>query len=576
MVHSGDSRLAAGYFDSSAWGNDTGYTNFNDSPIANALEGCSYSWVFSPTCLVSAIQQMGFGVNSLNFNYGQSGCGIQNALNAYALGCVTTTGNITAGSATITITGGTSGLSGTMIVEGPGIPPGIWCNTSTGALSDGVVGGSFTTARKPSVTTTGATLVFIPQSEATAFSANSYITTANEPVPHQLSPAVSGPAGSIFFIESAINDDYAWTSSATLSTSTKTVTGVTLPTNYLIPVGYGISGTGIPSGATVVSNTQTTITYTASSNSTVSGSETITVTPVLSAWETQAASLISLALADSWNVVIETPEKSWATPWSTGESFRQSMVAWEKATYGGAAFGGSTVTGVTVVDVAGMGIFGSNDKTIYQDGTHLTPRANALVANFLEQQLGPLFSSGPPQTMGGPGSIALDWLQRELGSLSLGPRPDGQSVLLYAYSGGNSSAICLGAPGNGPNFSWSESPKEFFFNSWIGFPMAVNGSTSVNATVPAIPNTQTTSVTGSTSGTAVFSEPFYQPGYKKVMIVCSSLVGTASYTFPTAFTTTPVALATSGPATSVVTSLSTTAVTVTGATTTGALILEGY
>lgn len=111
---------------------------------------------------------------------------------------------------------------------------------------------------------------------------------------------------------------------------------------------------------------------------------------------------------------------------------------------------------------------------------------------------------------------------------------------------------------------------------YLGLPAAVNGSTSTLATVPAIPNAQTTSVGGSTSGTAVFTEPFYQPGYKKVLIVCSSLVGTASYTFPTAFTTAPVVLTTSGPASSVVTSLSMTAITVTGATTTGLLVVEGY
>lgn len=100
-----------------------------------------------------------------------------------------------------------------------------------------------------------------------------------------------------------------------------------------------------------------------------------------------------------------------------------------------------------------------------------------------------------------------------------------------------------------------------------------------------------TSVGGSTSGTAVFAPIYLGSSYKKIFIKCSSLVGTASYTFPVAFSFTPVVINTAnaiagGGANSIAVTaittgsgaLSTTAVTVDcgAGPTTGFLILEGY
>jgi hypothetical protein len=86
-----------------------------------------------------------------------------------------------------------------------------------------------------------------------------------------------------------------------------------------------------------------------------------------------------------------------------------------------------------------------------------------------------------------------------------------------------------------------------------------------------------TVVAGSTSGSVTFTEPYQGSSHKKVMMYVNNVSGTASYTFPTAFTNTPAILTTNGLASSLVTSLTTTACTVTGTGfNIGWLFLEGF
>lgn len=104
---------------------------------------------------------------------------------------------------------------------------------------------------------------------------------------------------------------------------------------------------------------------------------------------------------------------------------------------------------------------------------------------------------------------------------------------------------------------------------------AVTLTSSITTSISIVNATQT-SVNASTSGTVKFAQPQQGTTYKVVIITCAAALGTASYTFPTAFTVTPSVVGTNDAATGIATSISTTAVTITGATTTGSIMLIGY
>ncbi len=105
--------------------------------------------------------------------------------------------------------------------------------------------------------------------------------------------------------------------------------------------------------------------------------------------------------------------------------------------------------------------------------------------------------------------------------------------------------------------------------------LASDGTNWWGAVLPLVGSAQTT-VSGSISGAAVFSQPFQFANYKKVIIYLNALDGTASYTFPISFSIIPDYFIGASASSATVTAISTTAVTVSGVGGSGIIILEGY
>jgi hypothetical protein len=549
IVYLGDSRMAMGFGDPSSISNAVGAVN----------------------SLPANLQVSGFGYNAFNANYGLSGTGIETALlNYYGANSVSTTGTVTSGSLTVTITGATTGLSGTMLVGGAGIPPGFRATISgtTVTLIDAESLGRTPTASGTGVTLNFSTAVY-PYNNSGAGFFSQYLST-----PHQLSDAVSGLTGFTIIWE-GINDTIGYTySNCTVTSGSPTIT---LQTNYLatsaLPyMGEIITSTHFPGGTatvTAVAQSGQTITLTASTNATgTSSTESITTTPVLSAWETGYQALVNDALADGQKVVVMTMPEAWSGTLAGGNTLRATENSWMVSTYGGNA-----VAGVTLCDVASLPFCSTNDPNVYRDGIHFTDSGEAYAATYLNSVLFAAYPSlvaNNPLAFGRGATISPDALA-PISQLNLG---NGGATVPLVIKENTSSYVTMIDIGTGSISYFENTSQGLKVGNSAGNAFYI--PTAINGIVPVIPSTTPTPVAGSTSGSATFIQTFNETYKKEVLVYCNALTGTASFTFPTAFTNTPVVVSTTGPATAVVTSLSTTAMTVTGSTTTGPLLVEGY
>lgn len=579
-------------------------------------------------------QNSTFGYNTLVANGGVQGTGIQSAIFGYNNASTfnnTVTGTVTAGSLSITSVTPTTGLTGTMGIAGPGIPFGMTCTISSttltlvdptgwsrkpalsGSLSLvlspllGITAGSYNgipnaNQSSPSVNTAIYTCAVVSGSNVVNLNAGAWVletgsgftsthfaagtkvlsctnttaTLSNNASGNGATEACTYVPLRFAFIATGINDcqTIAINGSCTNGQSTYTFSAG----NYVPFIGESISGTGIPASATLGALTVSGTTYTGTifvsgspANFTGStGTVSITYTPNSSAWATQFTSLVSSLTGVGYTVIPITPIRAWSGVDSTNEAFRSAIVATILA---------SAATNVFPVDMASVSPFTSANQQVYSavDYLHLTLLGNSIAMEYVNSQLMIKYPSLLTPSLACPTnqihSIPWDNVTPPPGGMVITAPGNNVTIpLTLRPFSGTSTRIIIG-PSN-----------DFIQNDASG--VYKLGSTNSNfsaitpigiGNVPVTNSAVSSTVNGSTSGTATVTIISNIAGFRMYRVTLAALLGTATLTWPTAFTGTPDVITTNGLAAAIFTTgPSTTGAVVTGTTTTGNLYVIGF
>jgi hypothetical protein len=566
------------------------------------------------------------GLATQIWNLGISGQTTYSGLTQYNAGSGTTTCT-TAGSTSVTITGSTSGMSGTMAVA-----------SSTGDIpvntTATISGTTLTLSQAATGSHSGQTLYFCT-STTYGWSSSNLHTNA-----HILSESVTGL--STWFVNAYGTNNYylgCMTCSGTATNGSGTITGVSINTGISVSgaslatavtgtyEAFGGAGTGnganftdlgtivSQSGGTsfVVSNpsavTASMVTFKIETNPNNAASDSGGTS-----WWSNWQALNSLALADGDQVIACTmfPFVASSSAYAQGQYDENRLVfnALIRAKYSN---GG--VSGVTLCDLANIPqlsyLINGSANPAYQTfrnqttaNPHLNDTGYQVEANAIQAGITQASSSSVTIPMN-PFSlygISKYWLPADIPYLDAANNAFTGSMQVFGFT--------MGATGSGTALATMQGNSQYVSggfgdawtlslnNSWttygnwtmhgpIGEVVFTDKKNSIDelTLTPGTPangggagtpdlriSAAQTAVAASGSGTATFSEPFQGTSYKSVLVHFAAVTGTASYVFPTPFTVAPTEVDSLGLATTIGTGT----VTVTGASSTTNILLIGY
>jgi hypothetical protein len=325
------------------------------------------------------------GQNMTVYNLGISGQTTANGLTQYNQSGGSTTGT-TASSTTLTITGSTTGMTGTMVLASSSgdIKPG-----TTGTIS----GSTVTLSQAATGSHAGQTIIF---AASTTYGTNTAFATSA----HLLSEAVTG-VPTWFAMAYGSNDIYVGgvTSSGTAVTGNATISAMTINTGVSVgsaaltaTTGYNAWSNGILLG-TVSSATSSSVTL--NTGALVNAAmTTFKFTPPLTTIESNITSTVNAALTDGDSVaVFSVVHCIYTTPGYNQQQYDENRLLlnqWIQSTYANGA-----TAGVTFFDLANCPQFAISGA-IYRNQAaqpHFTNQGYAVWASYINSQFALQYAS---------------------------------------------------------------------------------------------------------------------------------------------------------------------------------------